>query len=211
MTYYKYAKENQLDECHLLTNNVKDFTASENKKELHNELKKDYGKFSIHLTLNDFYKENKEYIDKPILEFTNWINKENINEEYVFDLLFQSEHQSVYDEIRRKFENIDPSNFSDEDFFVPLGGYIDVGEIEWYSCEDIDIDIIKDYSIISGTLHLNAELEFYGYNSVRDTGDEKFPYCGSKEAEVKVLFNFVFSKTEKIENFEITDVIKKNL
>src|SRR5690606_26807175 len=160
------------------------------KKELHNELKKDYGKFSIHLTLNDFYKENKEYIDKPILEFTNWINKENINEEYVFDLLFQSEHQSVYDVIRRKFENIDPSNFSDEDFFVPLGGYIDVGEIEWYSCEDIDIDIIKDCSIISGTLHLNAELEFYGYNSVRDTGDEKFPYCGSKEAEVKVLFNF---------------------
>ena len=207
MTYYKYAKENQLEDCHLLTNNVKDFTESDNKKELHNELKKDYDKFSIHLTLNDFYKEHKEYIDRPIIEFTNWINDETIDEEYVFDLLSQSETQSVFDEIRRKFEGIDLSYYSDEDFYVPMDGYVDVGEIEWYSCEDIEVDIIKDYAIISGTLNLSTELEFYGYNSIRDPGDEKFPYCGSKEIEVKVLFNFLFDKTEKVESFEITDAI----
>jgi rRNA-processing protein FCF1 len=207
LTYYKYAKEHALEDCHLLTNNVKDFTESDNKKELHSELKKDYDKFKIHLTLNDFYKEHKNFIDKPIIEFKNWINGKNIDDDFVFDLLSNSETDSVFDEISRRFEDVDPSFYSTEDFYVPMGGYSEVGEVYWYSCSDIEIDIVKDYAIISGSLNLEVDLELYGYNSVRDPGDEKFPYVGSKQIETKVLFNFVFDKDEKVESFEVTDVI----
>ncbi len=204
-TYFKYAKEKGLTNCHLLSSNKKDFTDNDGK--LHPELKNDYDKFEVHITIDDFYKANKETIDKPLIEFQQWIDKQSINDKYVFDLLFNNETDKVYDEVRRKFENADPSPFvEDRESGNVFGGYVDVDEVEWYDCDDIEIDVIKDYAIISGKLNLNATLELYSYNSVRDPGDDKFPYYGSADRELNVYFNFIFDKDETPKSFEVRHV-----
>ncbi|PIQ20227.1 MAG: hypothetical protein COW65_16180, partial [Cytophagales bacterium CG18_big_fil_WC_8_21_14_2_50_42_9] len=205
ITYFKYAKEKGLQNCHLLSNNKKDFTDTDGK--LHPELKSDYDKFEVHITIDDFYKANKETIDKPLIEFQQWIDKQTINDKYVFDLLFDNETDKVYEEVRRKFDNADPSSFvNDREVGNVFGGYVNVDEVEWYDCDDIEIDVIKDYAIISGKLTLNVTLELYGYNSVRDPGDDKFPHYGSADREVTVYFNFIFDKDETPKSFEVTDV-----
>ena len=208
-TYFKYAKEKALQNCNLLCNNKKDFIDNEGR--LHPELKGDYDKFEVHITIDDFYKANKNTIDKPLIEFQKWIDKQAINEKYVYDLLSNNESEKVYDEVRRKFENAEPSSFvEDRNEGAVFGGYIDIEDVEWHGCNDIEIDVIKDYAIISGKLTLNVILELYSYNSVRDPGDEKFPYYGSADREVEVYFNFIFDKDERPNSFEVTDVILKN-
>ncbi len=202
-TYFKYAKSKGLENCHLISNNKKDFTDNDGK--LHPELKNDYDKFEVHIIIDDFYKANKDTIDKPLIEFQQWIDKQLINDKYVFDLLFNKETDKVYDEVRRKFENADPSSFVDDRVSGNVfGGYVDVDELEWYDCDDIEIDVIKEYAIISGKLTLNVTLELYSYNSVRDPGDDKFPYYGSADREVNVYFNFIFDKDETPKSFEVT-------
>jgi predicted nucleic acid-binding protein len=204
-TYFKYAKEKGLSNCHLLSNNKKDFT--DNDGNLHPELKNDYDKFKVHITIDDFYKANKDTIDKPLIEFQQWIDKQTINDKYVFELLFDNETDKVYDEVRRKFESADPRSFVDDrESGNIFGGYVYVEEVEWYHCSDIEIDVIKDYAIISGKLTLNLTLELYSYNYVRDSGDDKFPYYGSADREVNVYFNFIFDKDETLKSFEVTHV-----
>ena len=205
-TYFKYAKENGLQNCHLVSNNKKDFTDNDGK--LHPELKSDYDKFEVHITIDDFYKSNKDTIDKPLIEFQSWIEKQSINTKTVFDLLLSNETDKVYDEVRRKFENADPSSFvNDREVGGVFGGYVDVDEAEWYECDDIEIDVIEDYAIISGKLTLNVTLELYSYNSTRDPGDEKFPFYGNAESEVTVYFNFIFDKDKTPKSFEVVDVV----
>lgn len=205
-TYYKYAKAKQLSNCHLLTNNKKDFTDNEGK--LHQELRSDYDEFTVHVTIDEFYKANKDIIDKPIIEFKNWLGGQNIDDKYVFELLFENEANKVFNEIRAKYEHTDPSSLVDDrDFADVFGGYVDIEDIEWYSCSNIEIDIIKNYAIISGTLNLNVTFEIYGYNSVRDAGDDKFPYFGSIEREVELYFNFIFDEEEIPKSLEVTDIV----
>lgn len=204
-TYFMYAKEKGLRNCYLLSNNKKDFTDNDGK--LHPELKNDYDKFEVHITIDEFYKANKLAIDKPLIEFQNWIDKQAISEKYVFDLLFNNVTSKVYDEVSRQFENADPSSFVDDrEVGSVSGGYVNIEEIIWNNCGDIEIDVIKDYAIISGRLKLNVTLELYSYNSGRDPGDVKFPYYGSADREVSVYFNFIFDKDETPNSFEVTDV-----
>lgn len=205
ITYFKYAKSKGLDDCHLLTNNKKDFT--DNEGNLHQELINDYDKFTVHVTIDDFYKTKKDYIEKPILEFQEWISKKKLDDRIVFGLLSGYEMDKVYSELQSKFENIDPSTLLDDrEAANVIGGYVDIDVVEWYKCDNIEVDVISNYAIISGILLLNLTLELYGYNSVRDPGDEKFPHYGSVSKEVKVYFNFLFDRDEVPKSFEVTDV-----
>lgn len=208
-TYFKYAKSKGLTDCHLLTNNKKDFT--DNEGNLHQELGNDYDKFTVHLTFDDFYKAKKDYFEKPIFEFQEWINQKKLDENVVFDLLGDNEVDKVYSEVQSRFENIDPSNFvSERETINVLGGYVDIGEVEWRECDDIEVDVIGEQAIISGILLLRVSLELYGYNSVRDLGNEKFPHYSSVDQDVKVFFNFLFDRDQVPKNFEVTDVEQEN-
>lgn len=207
MTYSKFAKDNGLDNCYLLTNNVKDFCDNNDKNKLHSELAKDYDKFKVNLTLEEFYRQNKDTIEDPNYQFTEWLLKQNLDSNSVVEMLFENVTDNVANEIDRKVENIDPSSFSDENFYIPLGGYTEVESYDWGGISDLQTEIVDDYAIISGVLDVSTDINIYGYNSVRDKGDEKFPYLGDKNLSWEVLFNFVFDKENGMTDFEITDVI----
>ena len=206
LTYYKHANKFSLDNCHLITSNISDFAASSQEIELHPDLKKDYDKFSIHKTLEEFYKKHKDFIDQPIIEFAEWIESEKIDNNYIFDLLFESYTEFVYGEINSKFENIDPSILLEEDYLRLRGGYINVDEVEWYECRSTVVDIVKDYAIISGVLTIYVQLDLFGYNPFGGFTDDKSSYVASLNKELKVSFNFTYNKSKQIENFDITNI-----
>ncbi|WP_276373955.1 hypothetical protein [Chryseolinea sp. H1M3-3] len=149
------------------------------------------------MTIDEFYKTKKDDIEKPIFEFQEWIRNKSIDESLVFNLLFDSEVDKVYSEVQSKFENVDPSAFVDDrEAANVLGGYVDIEEVEWYECENIEVDVIGDHAVVSGILLLHVSLDLYGYNSARDPGDEKFPHYGSVDRDVRLYFNFLFDKDE---------------
>ena len=210
LTYSEFANNNDLNDCFLLTANCTDFCDQELLKqkifELHSDLKKDCDKFKIFTNIKDFYKSNSEWLDKPKVEFKQWIESQNIDESYVFDLLWEHEGDSISSEIQSHIENIEPHELFEDSHLIQMGGYIDIGEVEWYECKDIEIEIVSDYAIISGVVIVYTDIQGYGYNSVRDSGDEKFPFVGEKSIELDMNFNFTISKEGKPENFEITDI-----
>lgn len=205
VTYFKFAKANSIINCHLITNNIKDFYDTSDK--LHKDLLDDYDKFTLHKSINEFYKLKVEEIDKPIREFQKWIKDQNLDEDYIYELLYNNETDKVFEEVTRRYNHIDPSHIVEEKGSGGLlGGYVEVDAVEWQACKKLVVDIVKDYAIISGELIISVTLELFGYNSVRDPGDEKFPYFTSIDMELTVDFNFVYDKDDYPKNFEVTRI-----
>ena len=210
LTYSDYANENQLENCIFLTANCNDFCdldfLKQNKLVLHSELKKDCDKFVVFIAIKDFYKAHSEWLDKPKNEFKQWIESQKIDEKYVFNLLWEQEGNSISSEIRSHIEKIEPHKLFEDSNLILMGGYIDSGPIEWYKCMDIDVEIVSDYAIISGVLVVYTEIQGYGYNSIRDSGEEKYPFVGENNIELDMNFYFTINKSGIPENFEITDI-----
>lgn len=210
LTYSEYANNNNLEDCHLLTANSNDFCDLElikqKKVALHPDLKADCDKFSVWLSIKDFYKGNTDWLDSPILEFKHWIDSQDIDDKYVFDLLWQYEGDSISSEIQSHIDKLDPNHLFEDGYMITMGGYLDSGDIDWYECKEVEIEIVGDYAIISGILVVNTILQAYGYNSVRDPGDEKYPFVGEQDLELELCFNFLIDKGGKPDNFEVTDI-----
>ena len=209
LTYSEFVNKNNLTDCFFLTENCNDFCdidkLKQKKYELHPDLKKDCDRFKIHISIVDFYKSNSEWLDKPKNDFKEWIKNEEIDYLYVFDLLWENKTDKISSEIQNEIDRLDPNKFFENGHLVTMGGYLEVDDIEWYECKDVEIDIVGDYAIITGTIIVYAELKAYGYNSVRDSDDDKYPYLGDKGIEVDMTFTFTIEKDGKPENFEIID------
>lgn len=211
LTYSNYVNQNDLDDCIFLTKNCTDFCdlkkLKQNIFELHDDLKKDCDKFQIFTSIQAFYQANSEYLDKPEKELEQWIERINFDNDYVFDLLWDNEGDSITNEISNLVDRIDPESLFDDGHLITMGGYLEIGDIVWLECNDVEIEVVSDYAIISGILIVHADIQGFSYNSVRDQGDEKYPYAGERNIEIKIYFNFTIEKEGTPENFEITDLI----
>lgn len=203
-TYYSHAKKELLQNCHFLTNNKSDFTNPNGG--LHDDLKKDYDKFELHITIDDFYKNNNSSLDKPVTEFEDWLVKRNIDENYIFRLVLNDTEATdrVFYELDSKYHNVDPSFLNNKvKLSVPFNGYIIVTSIEWNGCKNIDTDIISDYSIISGTLPILTTLQMIETSS---NFNGKESHSDFLQIKLLIHFNFSFDQEEKVKNFEVTRI-----
>ena len=209
-TYVDYVKKNKLENCVLLTANCSDFCDQKKLKEniykLHPELIKDSNQFQVFVSIRDFYKANSDWLEKPKREFMNWINAENINEQYVFDLLWDQSESDIHQQLQNHIAFIEPHKLIEDSHLILMGGYIEMGDIEWLKCNNIEIEIISDYAIISGVLLVSADIQGYGYNSVRDYSGEKFYLVDEVNIELDLLFSFKYSYDRELNNFEVNDV-----
>jgi hypothetical protein len=210
LTYSDYANSKNLTDCFFLTQNCTDFCNPDKLKlepkeyELHADLMKECDKFKMFISIKDFYRVNSPRLDSPELTFQNWIRDQNIDDKYVFDLLINSkEDRKISEGVLECVERLDPTTIFEEGHLVTMGGYMDVGEIEWHNCENTGLLIVGDFAIVSGVLQVSVEVEGYGYNSVRDSDDEKFPSIGNTTIEVDITFSFTLRKDGEPEGFEI--------
>ncbi|MFW6282372.1 MAG: PIN domain-containing protein [bacterium] len=203
-TYYKYALSNELKNCFFLTNNQKDF--EDNKGNLHPDLQNDYNEFCVYNSISILYKEIQDRLEKPKIEFKEWINSQKIDEEYVFNLLINMHGFIVNSKAVSIFDGVVPSDIIEKGqsgFFIE--GYIKVKDIDWQKCEDIDINIVSDYAIISGVLTLILTFEIFEYESFNSFGDNKYNYLGTSYRDLKLYFDFILDKDEIPKRFEITN------
>lgn len=211
LTYTTYINENGLENCYLLTQNVNDFGQKQGDDTfiIHPELQKECSKIilinnfkEVHKIYNSYFEQQQEENKQ---KFISWLKNENINEDYVHKILWDNYVDKVADNISNYIDRIDLEKYFDESYLINMGGYAEINEFSWGNCSDVEIEVLEENAIISGILEVSAEIQGYGYNSVRDPGDEKFPFIGSADAEFKVYFNFLIDEGG-IHDFEITDV-----
>lgn len=210
-TYTTHILKNNLEDNYLLTQNVNDFGLKQENNTfiIHPELKKECEKIILVNSFKEIHKTYKNYIEgkeeQTKQKFITWIENENIDENYVHKILWDNYVEIVADNISNYVDRIDLEQYFEESHLISMGGYADVNEFMWGDCSDIDIEILDENAIISGILEVSAEIEAYGYNSVRDPGDEKFPSLGSADVQFKIYFNFLIDD-DGVHDFEITDI-----
>jgi len=210
LTYSDYVNQYNLSDCFFLTENVTDFCNPEKFKdkvfELHPELLKECDKLKVFISIKDFYTTNSALIEKTGLSLQDWIKSDEFDDKYIFDLLFEHKDSEIFNEVTSCIEKLDPCKIFENGHLVTMGGYLGIGEIEWHECKNTDYLILdEDCILISGDLVISVGIEAYGYNSVVDTDEEKFPFVGDTTIEVDITFSFTFKEKGKPEFFEILD------
>ena len=148
--YYRYAKQNHIETLHLITNNKNDFIVE--------ELKKDYEKLECYLTLEDFYKINREHLNIVNTKFQKWFLESGINENVIFDLITKNEKiiQATKNVILNEIAS--EKDFNIEDFSYKLRiatedtnkiVKLDINSIRANKIKKLEIDVFKDHAIIS--------------------------------------------------------------
>lgn len=211
LTYVKHINDNNLENSYLLTQNVNDFGVKQTDETfiIHPELQKECEKITLVNNFKEIHKIYKTYIEeqdeKTKQKFLSWIEKENIDENYVQNLLWNNYIDKISDNISNYIDKIDLDRYFEESHLISMGGYVDINGFSWNNCSDIELEILEENAIVSGILEVSGEIEAYGYNSARDPGDEKFPFLGSNNADFKVYFNFLIDEDD-VHDFEITDI-----
>lgn len=204
LTYSKHAESLSLQKCALLTENTNDF--SDKSGNIHSDLKEDSDKFDFYENFENYYKKYSGIIiDAPNAEFVKWVDKHMLGTPPVVTQIIE---QNVFDNIERFLDRVvdesDVSEFSEGDYVgLLMGGYASFSEILWIECSDIEINIVDNYAIVSGKMDVEFSVELYSYNSVRDPGDERHPYLGTKDCIYELEFNFEYDENQEPRNFEL--------
>jgi|GEM_PF-516290 len=211
-SYTDMINTEKLKNCFLLTQNVSDFALEVEKKNfiLHPDLQNECENITLITNFKDvhkLYKLSQEVNQEVAQNITLWYEKIAIDEHFVFEKIQESFDVTIVDNISNYIDRIDLDQYFGDGHLIRMGGYAEIEDYNWIDCSDIDIEPLEDGSIvISGILNINAEIEGYAYNSVRDDGDDKFPYIGSANVNFKIYFNFLLEQEIEPYDFEITHI-----
>lgn len=198
LTYTQKADRENQEYCFFITQNKKDFMDSANN--LHPDLIKDSSKFKLYFTSKEFF-ENEEII-KPLIntvELKRWLEDNPFDQEAVLDLI-NLKFDEIYD------YTVDFVNAAGSDVISEDDGYGELFSIDIKEVRDLNIEVISDEIIVTGSLIIDASLEVYVYNTFRERGEDNFTHVGSDDAKLEYIFTFSYHPEETIKYFEINDV-----
>lgn len=201
-----YIKKNNLENCVLLTNNIKDFF-NEKESDLHEDLRKDNKDIEVFKDIKDFF---DTYDDELVPEKTNKLLDDLIEEEnfdsnklsYILNNHFATELSYEY---INYFSDKHPHDLDYEIF----DGYIDAEMgIECLDVQNINIDkdIYSETLIINGTAQISGFVDVYAYNPVYDRGEDKFFLYETNEETIFMEFNFSYDLEYRVLSISITKV-----
>lgn len=195
LTYSNYIEKKNLNECFLLTDNVADFCDND-KKSVHKDLLSDTKRLIIYPSINNFIEDKAVLIEKPKLEFKEYIDGLVINEEYV--------KQQLEDNFIDQIEQEVSLYINSEKEYQLYGKYVDSLEdgvafrfFEIENCEEIKINILAQRALISGIANLSADLDLSQYD-YRDDAPESLI--------VSIRFNYDLLHDEICSYLEISDI-----
>jgi len=211
LTYTDYIENKKLEQCHLLTNNIKDFynkqpkTIDPTEYEIHDELKIDTKRFRAFPSIKDFFKIIIEPQIQASERFQAWLTETKVNEEYVFNLIHGEEANKIESAINKIVDNWQVDRiFNDNEWF--LTGYCQINEIEWEDCSQVELDILEDYCIVNATIRLQVSVEGHAYNPAHDDGDDKYSYLGEKDYQASVSVSFILREGDEFDAVDIDDI-----
>lgn len=203
-TYSDYVESINILDCILLTNNTSDFCEKNDKTKIHKELQKDTKKFSVINSSFEFLKLNANVLESPENQFQAYMNLITIDEEYVFNLMYDNFEEELRGNIHDKIDKMHPSEIKSYNFI--FDGQIIPYDIELLVCEEVDVEIFGDTALISGSIYINCDVEILEYKAVRDSGEDNYSFYDESIIQFKVNFNFDYRQGEIVEDLEIMDI-----
>ncbi len=164
LTYVNYVEQNFLPDCYFITENVTDFF-DEKKVNLHPDLLSDSTKLKPFINLKKLaqedqkiksYFEEKQGREQEILE---WIDENNIDENYVLGYFKESSFNGLFNQIYHLC-----SDYVSSLDRIKLDGMYYDGEpyldgIDITNIQDFNIEVIAEEIIVSGELNIEASCE----------------------------------------------------
>jgi predicted nucleic acid-binding protein len=211
LTYADYVETKKLEQSYLLTNNSKDFykrnpkTSDPTEYEIHEELQADTKRFRAFPSIKDFFKIIVEPQIQASAKFQAWLTATNINEEYVFDIVYGEEASKVESAINNIVDRWEVDKvFNENEWFV--SGYCQVNQIEWIDCTQVELDILEDYCIVNAIINLQVSVEGQAYNPAHDDGDDKYSYLGEQDFQASVSVSFILREDHEYDALDIDDI-----
>lgn len=203
-TYSECVETNDLSNCILLTDNSTDFCQKKDKSKIHQDLLVDTKRFLVINSSFAFIKEKAKILESPEHIFQSYLKNISINNEFVFDIILEKFQEKIKEKIHSDVYKLHPSEIAMLEYF--FDGQIVPHDIELINCEEIEYEVLSDTALISGILTLSCDTELWEYNSVRDSGEDRFSVIGEKYIIYKIMFNFDLKQGKVYSDFEITDL-----
>ena len=215
LTYAEFAERKTINDCYLLTNNKRDFyekeAISENPTEykIHHELERDSKKFRCFPSIKDFVQVVIEPQIQASVRFQDWLDKTEIDNIFITDLLRQEAGSEIESKINSFVDRLDIMNLYNENdwYFV---GEIQVNEIEWYDCQEIEKIVLEDSCVVSVVLNFQVLSEGHAYNPSHDDEESKYYSLGEKQIDIDVSVSFTLKEGSNLESFDITSIELRN-
>lgn len=195
-TYSLFVEKRKLRNCFFLTNNVSDFCDNSNHSSAHKNLLQDTERFTIYKSTSEFLTEKSGIIEKPKIEFKNYIEELEINTDYVKGQLEDYFMDIIEEEISiRIVTETDYSLYLKHDDDYANGIRSHYFDIDF--CEDIKVKVLNQRALISGTFYCIADFDLSKYNF-----DPECP----EQLIVTVEFNYDLLEDEQCDNLEMTSI-----
>lgn len=203
LSYVNELENNNLDNCFLISNNTRDFYNTD-ETDLHEELKKDSNKFKLFKSIKEFISQQSEVVTLlSRIETQEWAKNENIDENYILNLINNMQSDTVFSELQEFFGNLQPYQMSED--FYELGNVL-LSFIDIDSISDVVIEALEDEILSSGIITVIGDAEVEMYNPNWDLISEKYNHVGSITLKIEAVFHLVFSKQKVIEDFSLSHV-----
>jgi hypothetical protein len=211
LTYANYVETKRISDCFLITNNHKDFfkkpalSESPTEYEVFDEFKRDTDRFRGYPSITDFLRKTLEPKIQASEQFKTWLSTITIDEEYVFELIYSDGAQKIESAIWSKASDLDVNDvFNNNEWH--LTGYCDATNIEWINCEQVEVDILEDYCIVSCSVNFTVTIEGWQYNPVHDDMDEKYSYIGETDIETKASLSFYLKENDVVNSIDVDNI-----
>ncbi|MCM3569849.1 PIN domain-containing protein [Neobacillus mesonae] len=211
LTYAKFAEQHKMENCFFLSNNTKEFYASD-KTSLHSHLLEDTQRFTAYKSIEEFLTmesaniQNMQQQDiqekRQLIQLIDWAES-HLSESYVQQIIedtFMKELEWELDDYVR--------NLSDTELNELTGISIGLGTanseyIVSMSVNTYEREIYPSEIIIYGSLDVEHELSLYLDNGIRDKEEDRFISAGSDTVSHKVEFTFTIDLDYRPGNFEV--------
>lgn len=196
ITYSSFVETRKMENCFFLTNNVSDFCDNNNHSSAHKNLLQDTERFTIYKSTSEFLSEKSGIIEKPKIEFKNYIEGLEIDADYVKQQLQDYFMDIIEEEIAIIIvTETDYSLYLKHDDDLVDGICSHYFDIDF--CEDIKIEVLNQRALISGTFYCIADFDLSKYNFN--------PEC-PEQLTITVEFNYDLFEDEQCDNLELTSI-----
>lgn len=216
LTYAKFVEEHETT-GYFLSNNTKEFYASDNKS-LHPDLLADTQRLEPYKSIEDFLTINSDNIkellreieeERSFIQLLDWAEN-NISESYVESMIKEKFLDDLHLELSHYIDELSEMEINSLLNYTDFISKIESIMLLQASLITYEREIYGSEIIIYGSLDVNHFVSLYIWNSFRDKGENPYYNIGSDTIIQTVKFTFSIDSNYKAGNFEVKEIENVN-
>lgn len=225
-SYKVFIEKNDLENCHFISNNAKDFGAEGSKKtpkeqpyDLHPSISKDMN-VTAYKTIHDFLTynddkvkelfKNKDFHSKILSEDLIEQIEDELKNGLAEDLVRKFLIEQISEETESFLAGMEPEDIH-EDYF--MGGYVSpsmYGNITGIRFQEVNV--YGDMITVAVDIDIEVDVEIFLYNPVHDSREDKFQHQATDTVKIEESVVFLIPTVREneldIENFSFREYIE---